>query len=60
MSSNNNHKRSASPSGDRDPSLNKRQRRDEVVDVENQLDEKDEEKKEREVKEGDVNAKLFR
>jgi hypothetical protein len=57
--SSNNHKRSASPSGDRDASLTKRQKRedDEKKDKdekkassENQLDEK-EEKKEREVKE---------
>jgi hypothetical protein len=56
--SSNNHKRSASPSGDRDASLNKRQKRDDDKDEknnkENQLDEK-EEKKEREVKE-DIKA----
>jgi hypothetical protein len=59
--SSNNHKRSASPSGDRDASLNKRQKRDdddekkeEKEEKKNQLDEK-EEKKEREVKE-DITA----
>jgi hypothetical protein len=61
--SSNQHKRSASPSGDRDSRLNKRQRKnneeeasgsDEKQRAENQLDEK-EEKKEREVKE-DLNA----
>jgi hypothetical protein len=53
--SNPNHKRSASPTGDRDASLNKRQKRDqeekkqaEVDGKENQLDEK-EEKKELEI-----------
>jgi hypothetical protein len=59
--SSNERKRSASPSGDRDASLNKRQKRDEdekkeekQASSENQLDEK-EEKKEREVKE-DIHA----
>jgi hypothetical protein len=65
--SSSNHKRAASPSGDRDASLNKRQKRedDEKKDEkdekqassENQLDEK-EEKKEREVKE-DINAEAL-
>jgi hypothetical protein len=56
--SSNNHKRSASPSGDRDASLNKRQKRDEKkASSANQLDEK-EEKKEREVKE-DINAEAL-
>jgi hypothetical protein len=67
--SSNNHKRSASPSGDRDASLNKRQKRDhddaekkdekdeKQASSENQLDEK-EEKKEREVKEDIAAAAL--
>jgi hypothetical protein len=59
MSSNNQH--SASPSGDRDASLKREddnEKKRERIDVENQLDEKEEkkeEKKEREVKE-DVTA----
>jgi hypothetical protein len=43
--SSNNHKRSASPSGDRDASLNKRQKREDDT-KENQLDEKAREVKE--------------
>jgi hypothetical protein len=65
--SSNNHKRSASPSGDRDASFNKRQKRDDDEKKDekdekqassgNQLDEK-EEKKEREVKE-DIHAEAL-